>query len=88
MSLVTGELPAQIVAADLTGDGFDDLVVRNAGSGTLSIFINNDFNGAAVTPGAPLFDPPVILTVGTGVSDVAAIDTTGSGMLDLVVTSA
>ena len=36
-SLPTGSLPAQIATADLTGDGWDDLVVRNAGDGTLSV---------------------------------------------------
>ena len=40
-SLPTGLLPAQIVAADLTGDGWNDLVVRNAGDGTLSVFLNS-----------------------------------------------
>ena len=40
-SLPTGSLPAQIVTADLNGDGWDDLVVRNAGDGTLSVFFNN-----------------------------------------------
>ena len=40
-SLPTGRLPEQIVAADLTGDGWDDLVVRNAGDGSLSVFFNN-----------------------------------------------
>ena len=34
-SLTTGQLPAQIAAADLNGSGWDDLVVRNAGDGTL-----------------------------------------------------
>ena len=34
-SLTTGLLPAQIIAADLNHDGWDDLVVRNAGDGTL-----------------------------------------------------
>ena len=33
-SLSTGQIPAQIVVADLEGDGWDDLVVRNAGDGT------------------------------------------------------
>ena len=37
-SLTTGQLPAQIIAADLNGTGWDDLVVRNAGDGTLSVF--------------------------------------------------
>ena len=30
--------PAQIIAADSNGDGLSDLVVRNAGDGTLSVF--------------------------------------------------
>ena len=38
-SLTTGQLPAQIIAADLNGDGFTDLVVRNAGDGTLSVYL-------------------------------------------------
>ncbi len=40
-SLTTGPLPAQIIAADLNGNGCDDLVVRNAGDGTLSVFFSN-----------------------------------------------
>ena len=36
---------------------------------------------------SPTFLPPVTLPVGLGVSDVQAVDTTGSGMLDLVVTN-
>src|SRR5260370_26974482 len=39
-SLPTGTLPAQIGTADLNGDGWNDLVVRNAGDGTLSVFFN------------------------------------------------
>ena len=43
-------------------------------------------------PSIPQFDhpdflPPVTLPVGLGVSDVQAVDTTGSGTLDLVVTN-
>jgi len=93
-SLATGQLPAQIIAADLNGDGLDDLVVRNAGYGTLSIFSNLDFSQALVgpfagpvRPGLQAFGSPVTLPVGLGVSDVQAVDTTGSGRLDLVVTN-
>ncbi len=87
-SLATGVLPAQIISADLTGDGLDDLVVQNAGSGTLSVFLA----GKTVEPvnpagGAVNFLPPEILNVGLGVSDVEALDTTGNGRLDLVVTN-
>ena len=90
-SLATGQFPAQIVAADLNGDGMTDLVVRNAGGDTLSVFLAKAFIGP-VDPvdsqiGLPAFLPPVTLTVGLGVSDVEAVDTTGSGALDLVVTS-
>ena len=88
-SLTTGQLPAQIIAADLNGDGWDDLVVRNAGDGTLSVFFARHVIGPIdrqrrrFSPSSP----PVTLSVGLGVSDVQAVDTTGSGTLDLVVTN-
>ena len=91
-SLATGELPAQIIATDLGGDGLTDLVVRNAGDGTLSVFFgttlsNIKFVGPVSSLDPPTFLPPVTLPVGLGVSDVQAVDTTGSGALDLVVTN-
>ena len=87
-SLTTGQLPAQIIAADLNGNGWDDLVVRNAGDGTLSVFFAKTFTGP-IDPELDFetFLPPVTLSVGPGVSDVQAVDTTGSGRLDLVVTN-
>jgi FG-GAP-like repeat len=87
-SLSTGQFPAQIIAADLDDDGWDDLVVRNAGDGTLSVFYANKFIGP-INPGfiPSSFLPPVTLNVGLGISDVQAVDTTGSGRLDLVVTN-
>ncbi len=87
-SLATGQLPAQIIAADLNGDGVDDLVVRNAGDGTFSVFAaNNPVDPVVTQSDIPIFLPPVTLPVGPGVSDVQAVDTTGSGRLDLVVTN-
>ena len=84
----TGNLPAQIIAADLNGDGLTDLVVRNAGDGTLSVFFGTEFVGP-INPKfvTPQFSPPVTIPVGLGVSDVEVVDTTGSGRLDLVVTN-
>ena len=71
-SLPTGSLPAQIVTADLNGDGWDDLVVRNAGDGTLTVFFNNG-SGSDAT-GNALFPRSVTLPVGLGVSDVTLAD--------------
>jgi hypothetical protein len=87
-SLTTGQLPAQIIAADLNGDGLDDLVARNAGDGTVSVFFAKTFTGP-MNPGVDFqtFFPPVTLSVGLGVSDVQAVDLTGRGRLDLVVTN-
>jgi hypothetical protein len=84
-SLATGRLPAQIIAADLNGDGWTDLVVRNAGDGTLSVFFNDQLG--SLQAGTLPFQWPVTLPAGIGVSDVQAIDTTGSGKPDLVVTN-
>ena len=84
-SLPTGSLPAQIVAADLNGDGWDDLVVRNAGDGTLAVFFNNG-SGSDATGDAP-FQPPVTLPVGLGVSDVTLADVDRDGATDIVVTN-
>jgi hypothetical protein len=92
-SLPAGQLPAQIISADLNGDGWSDLVVRNAGDGTLSVYFGAPFSRSGIlgpiNPSLipPRFLPPLILLVGQGVSDVHAIDTTGSGLLDLVVTN-
>ncbi len=97
-SLSTGVLPAQVIAADLGNTGWDDLIVRNAGDGTLSVFVNAGFGGqpigfvgpvASVFPngfGNP-FPRSFTIPVGVGASSVQAIDTTGLGRLDLVVTN-
>ena len=84
-SLKTGPLPAQIIVADLSGDGLDDLIVRNAGDGTLSVFMNDGGHGSSSS--SDPFGAPLNLPVGLGVSDVQAIDTAGNGRLDLVVTN-
>jgi hypothetical protein len=92
-SQATGRLPAQIIAADLNGDGLTDLVVRNAGDGTVSVYLGDQFIGSSfigplnpqLVP--PSFLPPVTLPVGLGVSDVQAVDTHRDGTLDLAVTN-
>jgi RNA polymerase sigma factor (sigma-70 family) len=84
-SLPTGSLPAQIVTADLTGDGWDDLVVRDVGDGTLTVFFNNG-SGSAAT-GNALFPSSVTLSVGLGVSDVTLADVDRDGATDILVTN-
>ncbi len=90
-SLPTGQFPAQIIAGQLDGNGLDDLVVRNAGDGTVSVYLGSWFRSGFVGPSgtlaAPIFTAAFILPDGLGVSDVQAVDTTGSGVLDLVVTN-
>ena len=84
-SLGTGALPAQIIAADLDGTGFDDLVVRDAGDGILYVYENAEETQSHAA--GAVFLNARCLTVGLGVSDVQAVDTTGDGLLDLVVTN-
>ena len=92
--LPTGREPAQIIAADLDGDGLDDLVVRNAGEDTLLVFHNlgagPDSQASSDGPSDPvydLFEPLAAIPVPPGISDVLAADTTGDGLLDLVITN-
>jgi hypothetical protein len=85
-SLPTGSLPAQIVTADLNGDGANDLVVRNAGDGTLSISFNTaSWSGPYSVPPPP-FLPAVTVPVGPGISDVTLADVSGDGRTDVLVT--
>ncbi len=63
------------MAADLDGGGVTDLIVRNAGDGTLSVFLGN---------GQGWFLAPVVLQVGLGVSDIEAAALEQNGLLDIV----
>jgi hypothetical protein len=78
-SLSTGLLPAQIETSDLNGDGLGDLVVRNAGDGSASVFLGD---------GAGNFRPWLgALPIGLGASDIRLADVDGSGSIDLIVTN-
>ncbi|HKI18895.1 MAG TPA: VCBS repeat-containing protein, partial [Isosphaeraceae bacterium] len=74
-SLPTGSEPAQILSADLDGNGESDLIVRNAGDGTISVFLAN---------GTGWFLPRIDLPVGLGASDVQVADLEQDGRLDIV----
>jgi FG-GAP-like repeat len=73
--LATGSLPAQVLSADLDGNGVTDLIVRNAGNGTISVFFAN---------GHGWFEPAVNLQVGLGASDIKVTDLHLDGLLDIV----
>jgi large repetitive protein len=76
--LQTGLLPAQVVSADLNGDRLADLVVRNAGDGTVSLFLGDGNGGFTRRPDLP---------IGPDASDIALADIDRPGTLDLVVTN-
>ena len=86
-SLPTGSLPAQIATADLSGNRSNDLVVRNAGDGTLSVYFNTNDESGPFTTLPPMFLPAVTLSVGPGVSDVTLADVSGDGRTDIIVTN-
>jgi hypothetical protein len=87
-SLPTGLLPAQIAVANLTGDGLNDLVVRTAGDGTLSVFLNAGLESGPTTALPFPFQSANVLPVGLGVSDVTLADVSGEGRTDIVATDA
>ncbi|MFO0950111.1 MAG: FG-GAP-like repeat-containing protein [Isosphaeraceae bacterium] len=88
-TLTTGRLPAQVVQGDLDGDGFADLVVRNAVDGSVSVFFDNrsSISGPLIKALPPAYMPAQTLDVGPGVSDVKAVDLDGDGRLELVAVS-
>ncbi len=73
--------PAYIGIGDLDGDGKNDLVVTNYGSGNISIFRNTG------SVGGFSFASKVDLTAGSGPSTVAISDIDGDGKNDIVVTN-
>jgi FG-GAP-like repeat len=85
-SVTTGPFPVQVIAAELNANGLADLVVRDAGNGTLTVLFNNGLG--PLWNGFTPFDPAVTILVGLGTSDVSTLDTRGNGSLDLVVTNA
>ncbi len=75
-SLPTGFIPAQVIAVGLNGGPATDLVIRNAGDHTLTIYQSNGHGG---------FLPRIDLAIDAGVSDVSLDDLTQDGLPDLVL---
>jgi hypothetical protein len=76
-AFTTPFLPTRIAAADLTGDGLDDIVVADA--------LDNSVQVAFQQPDGT-FGPPLTLPVGLTPSDIALVDVDGDGRKDIVVT--
>ena len=74
--LGAGLQPAQIVSADLLADSRDDLVIRNAGDGTLTVYLANPQGG---------FHSQETLTVGPGICKVTVADVNQDGLPDLLL---
>jgi large repetitive protein len=76
--LATGNEPAQILAADLDGNGVSDLIIRNAGDGTISVFLGDGAGG---------FRPRIDVDAALGASDLQVADLRQTGRLDIVFTN-
>ena len=83
-SLATGQLPAQIIAADLTGDGG---TTWSSATPATARSRSSSTTAKAASDQLQPFLRPLTLSIGAGVSDVQAVDTTGDGLLDLVATN-
>jgi hypothetical protein len=69
-------LPTRIAAADLTGDGLDDLVVADALDDSVQVAFQQPDD---------TFSPPLTLPVGVAPSDITFADV--NGLLDIVVSN-
>lgn len=75
-----GGSPVDIVAGDVDGDGFPDLVVSDSNTNTVSVLYNNPANPGTFSPRVGLF-----VTGGGAPRDVRLADLNGDGFPDVVV---
>jgi fibronectin type 3 domain-containing protein len=79
MDIPTGSSPNGVIAADLNGDGKQDLAITNSADNTVSILLGNA--DGTFTP------QPIPLVTGSVPYSLAAADFNGDHDLDLVVTN-
>jgi Bacterial Ig-like domain (group 3)/FG-GAP-like repeat/CARDB/FG-GAP repeat len=72
----TGQFPNSVAAADLSGNGKQDVVTSNYGDGTVSVLMGN---------GDGTFQPAVNYPVGNGPRSVVLADVNGDGKPDIIV---
>ena len=75
-----GNTPVDLDVADLNGDGYDDVIVANGASNTVSVLTT-----VVGTDGALSFDPEVVLSISATSTCIAIIDWDGDTELDAVV---
>jgi hypothetical protein len=71
-------LPTHIAAADLTGDGLDDLVVTNTLDDSVQVAFQQPWGG---------FSAPLTLATGQSPSDISLVDVNGDGATDIAVSN-
>ena len=71
-------VPTRLAAADLTGNGLDDLVVTDTQDNRILV-ASQQADGR--------FSSPLILNTGDSPSDLALVDVNGDGLKDIVVTN-
>jgi hypothetical protein len=69
---------SSMIAADLDGDGDNDLAIANRGSGTVSLLANNGAGG---------FGAPQLAGIGADPGHLAAADLDGNGSPDLIASN-
>src|SRR5262249_34280670 len=77
-AFATTLLPTRLAAADLTGNGLDDLVTADSLDDSIQI--------AFQLPDGS-FSPPITRPTGQTPSDLALVDVSGSGLPDIVVSN-
>ena len=78
-SVTITQRPTNAVTADLNGDGFQDLIVPNTGSNTVSVYFGIDNTGLHFAPN------PLVRPVGTDPVGVTVYDINNDGTLDIAV---